>query len=373
MTVTKILGEQSGIQYQGVVDKSETDPRDALINALFTGEFKNGTFNKPFKVTQANIRAKLGFDPDNLQYQAIEDLLKQGAPFVWVMRVKSGSDEGASIDTSDLTYPEANGVIAFKLSDPNKRILINVNGYDIKGPMAEVIDQLAIEYKIYITYLRDGQILFTTSNNNHNELAIQGVDSHNRMDNYFTEHDSDEGYCDVSQFGDIYTFALTKTRDYCVLPTGSSLYPIDELDLDDTRNISMAASAVNHSKSNLFFDKVMLNNWVDGSNNPMTLDTVVEYYHPVQESLTFAQVRDRKSEYQYGYTYERIVCYTLAKAINDLLNIEFLYFSSNISEFGQTSNGENYSGLNENLVYMDFSKENAFMLKGYMPVIGRPS
>lgn len=90
MTVTKILGEQSGIQYQGVVDKSEADPRDNLINALFTGEFKNGPFNKPFKVTQANIRAKLGFDPESLHYQAIQDALNTGVPFVWVMRVNGG-------------------------------------------------------------------------------------------------------------------------------------------------------------------------------------------------------------------------------------------------------------------------------------------
>lgn len=94
MTVTKILGEQSGIQYQGVVDKSEADPRDNLINALFTGEFKNGPFNKPFKVTQANMRAKLGFDSDSLQYQAIQDALNAGVPFVWVMRVNG--DEGPS-------------------------------------------------------------------------------------------------------------------------------------------------------------------------------------------------------------------------------------------------------------------------------------
>ena len=88
MTVTKILGAQAGIQYQGVQDKSEADPRDHLINALFTGEFKNGPLSKPFKVTAANIRKTLGFDPDNLQYQAIEDCLKQGVPFVWVMRYK---------------------------------------------------------------------------------------------------------------------------------------------------------------------------------------------------------------------------------------------------------------------------------------------
>lgn len=91
MTVTKILGEQAGIQYQGVIDKSEADPRDSLANSLFVGEFKNGPYNKPFKVTAANIRGKLGFDPESLQYQAIEDLLKQGVPFIWVMRVNAAA------------------------------------------------------------------------------------------------------------------------------------------------------------------------------------------------------------------------------------------------------------------------------------------
>jgi len=104
MTVTKILGAQAGIQYQGVVDKSEADPRDNLVNALFTGQFKNGPFNKPFKVTAANIRKALGFDPENLQYQAIEDCLKQGVPFVWVMRVNKGGGSSDLWIEEDLQY-----------------------------------------------------------------------------------------------------------------------------------------------------------------------------------------------------------------------------------------------------------------------------
>lgn len=98
MTVTKILGAQSGIQYQGVKEKSETDPSNNAVNALFTGQFKRGPFNKPFKVTRENIRGKLGFDSNNLMYQTLEDCLKQGAPFVWVMRVKSQEDEGLDGD-----------------------------------------------------------------------------------------------------------------------------------------------------------------------------------------------------------------------------------------------------------------------------------
>lgn len=105
MTVTKILGLQSGVQFSGVQDKSEADPRDSLVNSFFTGKFKNGPFNKPFKVTKENIRAKLGYDPDNLHYQAIEDALYEGAPFVWVMRVQSGCQPGTIIiDPGNFNY-----------------------------------------------------------------------------------------------------------------------------------------------------------------------------------------------------------------------------------------------------------------------------
>lgn len=90
MTVTKVLREQAGIQYSEVSDKSEADPRDSLLNVLVAGEFKRGRLDKPFKVTRANIRSKLGYDPENLQYQAIEDMLNAGAPFVWVQRINNG-------------------------------------------------------------------------------------------------------------------------------------------------------------------------------------------------------------------------------------------------------------------------------------------
>ena len=89
MTVTKVLQEQSGIQYQGVQDKSEADPRDTLSNALFTGIFKRGRFDKPFKVTKENLRAKVGYDPENPFYVAVEDALHDGAPYIYLQRVGS--------------------------------------------------------------------------------------------------------------------------------------------------------------------------------------------------------------------------------------------------------------------------------------------
>lgn len=88
MSVSKVLREQAGIQYDKVTDKSEADPRDSLVNALFTGEFKRGRFDTPFKVTLENIRAVLGYEPENMVYVAIEDALKAGAPFIWVMRIE---------------------------------------------------------------------------------------------------------------------------------------------------------------------------------------------------------------------------------------------------------------------------------------------
>lgn len=93
MSTTKVLREQSGIQYQGVQDKSEADPRDSLINVVFFGQFKRGRVDRPFKVTKANYRSKLGNDPKNKDFQAVEDALNTGVPFVWVQRISSGTYE----------------------------------------------------------------------------------------------------------------------------------------------------------------------------------------------------------------------------------------------------------------------------------------
>ncbi|MFS1562056.1 hypothetical protein ACLIL2_015705, partial [Acinetobacter radioresistens] len=45
-------------------------------------------------VTSDNIRAKLGYDPTNKDYVAVEDALASGAPFVWVMRILAKVDTG---------------------------------------------------------------------------------------------------------------------------------------------------------------------------------------------------------------------------------------------------------------------------------------
>ncbi|WP_336040654.1 hypothetical protein [Acinetobacter calcoaceticus] len=125
-TTTKVLREQSGIQFQGVQDKSEADPRDTLSNAVFTGIFKRGRFDKPMKVTSGNIRAKLGYDPSNLAYMAVEDCLKTGVPFVWVQR-------------TDISCNCQSSIIAIKYNDRfqvgycDVRYRININEKEYLG------------------------------------------------------------------------------------------------------------------------------------------------------------------------------------------------------------------------------------------------
>lgn len=85
--VTEILADESGIQYGGVKDKTGgtgTYP----ITGLITGQFRRGRYDKPMTITNANIRAMLGYDPKNPSYIAVQDALSQGVPSVQVLRLK---------------------------------------------------------------------------------------------------------------------------------------------------------------------------------------------------------------------------------------------------------------------------------------------
>lgn len=143
---TKVLREQSGIQYQGVQDKSEADPRDTLSNAVFTGIFKRGRLDKPMKVTSGNIRAKLGYDPTNLAYMAVEDCLKTGVPFVYVLRTESECNCQSSIIKMQDNYR-----VRIDVANLRYRLLVNDK---------EFVDvQLEMDYYSAI----DGLLLLTRS------------------------------------------------------------------------------------------------------------------------------------------------------------------------------------------------------------------
>jgi len=84
--ITTIIDQESGIQYQGVEDRSSRTGTYPIIG-LIAGKFRRGRFDKPMTITNENIKAQLGYDPINPYYMAVQDVLSSGVPSVQVLRV----------------------------------------------------------------------------------------------------------------------------------------------------------------------------------------------------------------------------------------------------------------------------------------------
>lgn len=87
MIESNILGAAAGVQYQGVIDKSEGTSLPALSNGVIIGRFKRGYTGKVFTVTADSYRMMLGHDPSNPSYMAVADLFSRGVSEVSVCRV----------------------------------------------------------------------------------------------------------------------------------------------------------------------------------------------------------------------------------------------------------------------------------------------
>lgn len=98
MIESKTLGSAAGVQYQGVIDNSESTSLPSLANGVITGRFKRGRMDKPFKVTASNYQALLGRDPSNPSYLAVEDAFKRGISEVSILR--TGGMEQAPANTN---------------------------------------------------------------------------------------------------------------------------------------------------------------------------------------------------------------------------------------------------------------------------------
>lgn len=90
MLNTKSLGKAVGIQNQGVQDNSRLRAGQGGAVGVIVGQFKRGSLNKAFPVTIENYRARLGYDPKNPHYVAVQDLFALGYPLVWILRVVGG-------------------------------------------------------------------------------------------------------------------------------------------------------------------------------------------------------------------------------------------------------------------------------------------
>lgn len=88
--VTTHLDDESGIQYQGVQDKTNINQIGNLSNMLMLAEdLPRGRMDKEMTITKANIRAVIGSEKNNLTVQAIEDALDTGVPSVKILRVNN--------------------------------------------------------------------------------------------------------------------------------------------------------------------------------------------------------------------------------------------------------------------------------------------
>lgn len=120
MNTTKILGEAVGIQSQGTLDKTETQTNEGLTSALIVGRFMRGRVDKPMTIHQGNIRGQLGYQPDNMDYIAVQDCLDTGVPSVQVLRVGPESNnfiiscDGA---TSEARFTNGSGIFDITVND----------------------------------------------------------------------------------------------------------------------------------------------------------------------------------------------------------------------------------------------------------------
>lgn len=67
--INPVLGQAVGMQWRGIVDHTETQSIGTLTQPLIIGKFKRGVLNSVMTVTQANIKALLGYTPENPHYQ----------------------------------------------------------------------------------------------------------------------------------------------------------------------------------------------------------------------------------------------------------------------------------------------------------------
>lgn len=382
MTVTKVLQEQSGIQYGGPQDKSEADPRDSLLNTILAGQFKRGRLDKPFKVTKANYRAKLGHDPANPDYVAVEDALADGAPYVWVQRIQKGGNAGSmtSIDTSDLNYPTANAFVAFTVPSSTHRFSVNVDGDDITGTLADVMGKLADEYGILTTYANENQVFFTIADTplatrpggfvirgEEYQIAITGVspapkDDTNYLLNDATNRWQHEQYCEVlSQPNNVFTFSLQSKR------MGAWMPAMAPLTLDSTLKVKVSYTAKSIDLNDYNLTSIPLTNWINGMYEKITVDTPVQFFNPDETRTAGYAIANKDTDIRYAHFHKVVGYQTMMKAINDVID-----GSDSTIDTGPFSYSSNtHVVFSEPSMYLDFSEETQYrpFLKGYVPYL----
>ena len=166
--ITTIIDQESGIQYQGVEDRSSRTGTYPVIG-MITGQFRRGRFDKPMTITNENIKAQLGYDPTNPHYMAVQDVLSSGVPSVQVLRVGAVASlicqvappyqYGAYILNNGLIIGEVDPVVWKKAIKDSFKLTIN----DVDHPF-ELIDpssegMTAMFWKVRFDYTGVGDLI----------------------------------------------------------------------------------------------------------------------------------------------------------------------------------------------------------------------
>lgn len=90
MHTTTILGQEVGIQFQGVQDKTNLQQFGNQANLLMIVEnTPRGRNDKIIEITGENLISALGREKENLYLQAVQDAVHTGVPSVSVLRITS--------------------------------------------------------------------------------------------------------------------------------------------------------------------------------------------------------------------------------------------------------------------------------------------
>ena len=311
--ITTFLADEVGIQFQKAKDKTGSTGATP-INNMMTGNFRRGDLHKPMTIHKGNIRAMLGYDPTNPDYVAVADALDTNIPSVQVMRLSAVAEQQEIGDFSyDLEYPPTGSLIGFRVNNINDPIGIMVDNVRLKGSMPQIMDKLAQDHGIYMSYVLPDILLFTVSSIRlNNVIAIKGVKSYipdlavayPKVPLAFNLFD----YCECHVTADqVFAFSLSRGRDKFY-----SLIDIP-MELDQTVNVKYAESAVDAFNNNYLLTSVKLDHWYQ-NNTEINENTMITFTH-IPHVPFGTVIAERHSNDLYADTYNNVVNDTFAMAL----------------------------------------------------------
>ncbi len=198
MIESKTLGSAVGIQYQGVIDKSEGTDLPSLANGVIVGKFKRGRMDKPFKVTAKNYQALLGRDPSNPNYLAVEDAFKRGVSEISILRTGGAGASGCKIIPSAWSNPITFAMVNKPTGNGGIQVNFGVSGFansnSMSGTWVNLADKSTIEeffadfneslswdayYELEVKSNDDGSVLIRVVPNKKNGGASISPDAKN--------------------------------------------------------------------------------------------------------------------------------------------------------------------------------------------------